>query len=195
MAQPAATELYLIRHAPVAEPGRMAGRRDVPADTSDTDTALAVAAFCGAPDRVITSPALRCRATAAALWPGQNFDTDARLWEQDFGRWEGQAHADLPDLGVLDSAALAAHRPPSGESFLDVADRLHPVLEMLRPSAAPCAIVAHAGVVRAALGLALGQIASGLCFAVAPWSVTRLTLLPDQGFAIGCVNWRPDARA
>ena len=122
------TEIMLIRHAPALSEGRMAGRRDVAADCSDALALAALRGAVGVADHWRISPARRCVQTAVALWPDLSPEQDARLWEQDFGAWEGVAFADLPDLGVLSGAELAAHRPPQGESFLDLYARVTPAL-------------------------------------------------------------------
>ena len=184
----AATEIMLIRHAPALSEGRMAGRRDVAADCSDALAFAALRGAVGAVDHWRVSPALRCVQTAAALWPDLAPEQDARLWEQDFGAWEGVAFADLPDLGALSTAELAAHRPPGGESFADLCQRVAPALTMLSQLGGRVAVVAHAGVIRAALGLALGRAEHGLAFQVAPLSLTRLTASPGGLWSIGCVN-------
>jgi alpha-ribazole phosphatase len=197
-----ATELILIRHAPALTGGRLCGRSDVAADCGDSRQIAALGAALGRPARIVTSPALRCRQTAAALWPGVATTEDAALWEQDFGDWEGRALAELPDLGTLPAAALADHRPPGGESFADLCARVQPALVRLAAGAGPVAIVAHAGTVRAGLALALGATAPALAFAVATLSATRISALPagglddrpiDQpvGWSIGAVNWTP----
>ncbi len=186
-----ATDLYLIRHAPVTEPGIMAGRRDVAADTSDSAAAAAAAAYCGTPDHLVTSPAQRCRATAEAIWPGQEPQITEAFWEQDFGEWEGMAYADLPDLGPLAPYDLAAHRAKGGESFFQVADRIAPALRDLSAREGKVALVAHAGVIRATLGLALTSVEAGLSFAVSNWSVTHLRSLGGGPWAIMRVNWGP----
>ena len=142
----------------------------------------------GAVDHWRVSPALRCVQTAAALWPDQEPLQDARLWEQDFGAWEGVPFAALPDLGVLSGAALAAHRPPEGESFLDMSARVVPALLEVSALGGRVVIVAHAGVIRAALGLALGAAELGLAFQVAPLSLTTIIALPGGTFSIAGVN-------
>lgn len=184
----APTELLLIRHAPALTEGRMAGRRDVAADCSDATGFAALRRHIGVVDQHWISPALRCRQTATALWPEAAPAQDARLWEQDFGAWEGVAFADLPDLGALSTVDLAAHRPPWGESFADLCQRVAPAVTMLSQLGGRVAVVAHAGVIRAALGLALGRAEHGLAFQVAPLSLTRLTALPGGLWSIGCVN-------
>ena len=83
--------------------------------------------------------------------------------------------------------AQAAHRPPGGESFLDVCQRIGPAVREMA-AAGDVTVVAHAGTVRAALALAVGPTAA-LAFEVAPLSVTRLRALPGGGWAIAEVNW------
>lgn len=181
-------ELILIRHAPALSEGRLCGRTDVAADLSDGALVAAVRAALPTPGRLVVSPALRCRQTAAALWPGEGA-SDPRLWEQDFGVWDGRPYADLPDLGPLTAADLAAHRPPGGESFADLCARVQPAL-VDHAAQGPATIVAHAGVIRAALALTLGAVPGALSFDIAPLSVTRIARF-STGWQVRCVNWRP----
>lgn len=191
MASPPATPLLLIRHARTPTSGGLAGRLDIAAELpSEADLARArqwLAAFRHPRPRLITSPLQRCRQTASALFPDLHPAEDARLREQDFGAWEGLAPAALPDLGPLSRTALAAHRPPGGESFQDLASRAAPALTGIAAHG-PAIIVTHAGPIRAALGLALEDIAQGLAFEIAPFSATLLNALPGGGWAIGFVN-------
>ena len=185
----APTELILIRHAPAVTEGRMAGKRDVDADCSNSAAFAALRARL-APDAArLISPALRCRQTASSLWPDLPApDSDARLWEQDFGAWEGMPFDQLPDLGALDLPDLAAHRPPQGESFADLYARAQPALaEVVARGYRKTVIIAHAGLIRAALGMALGQPHLGLAFQIAPLSQTRLIALAGA-WSIACVN-------
>lgn len=184
----AATEIMLIRHAPALSEGRMAGRRDVEADCSDAMAFAAVRGAVGVADHWWISPARRCVQTARALWPDAEPQQDARLWEQDFGAWEGVPYADLPDLGALSLPDLAAHRPPQGESFLDLSARVVPALREASALGGRVVIVAHAGVIRAALGMALGAAELGLAFQVAPLSLTTIVALPGAAFSIAGVN-------
>ncbi|MDE2238629.1 MAG: histidine phosphatase family protein [Rhodospirillales bacterium] len=190
MAASPPARLLLIRHARSAAAGRLAGRLDVPA-TLPAAATLAQARgqlACLLPGscNLFSSPALRCRQTAEALLPDTAITEDSRLWEQHFGAWEGQEAATLPDLGPLRRADLAAHRPPGGETFLEVATRTHAALAEIAPQG-PGIIITHAGVIRAAIGLALGDATQGLAFEIAPFSATLLTLLEDA-WSIGFVN-------
>ena len=185
---PPRPELVLIRHAPVADPGRLHGRTDVAAALDDTAVAQLKDQLTSI-TLVISSPARRCRQTAEALFGP--CEQDARLWEQDFGTHDGMALDALPDIGVLDSATLAAHRSPGGESFDDLCARVSPTLiEYGRHAAAhgPVALVVHAGVIRAALGFVTGHGPGGLAFEVAHLSVTRLRCGPDGPLSVIEVN-------
>ena len=184
----AATELILIRHAPALADGRLCGRTDVAADCSDLGRLAAVRAHVGRWDRLLCSPALRCRQTAAALWD-QPPEIAPALAEQDFGLWDGRPWADLPDLGPLSADELARHRPPEGESFAELCDRAGIALAQLATGGCVVA-VAHAGTVRAALAKALGRPAPALAFEVAPLSVTRIRIAaPEAPWSVISVNW------
>lgn len=183
-------ELVLIRHAPTESSGRLCGRRDVPARLADRDTIDRLAEQLAPCSKVVTSPALRCRQTALALFPGRDARIDSRLWEQDFGAHEGLPHDALPDLGPLSRSDLAAHLPPGGESFTGMVARVCPALFELAKEAeggGMVAVVAHAGTVRAGLALALGDIPCTLTFEVAPLSLTRLRCLGET-FSVVSVN-------
>jgi alpha-ribazole phosphatase len=193
MMSPDASELLLIRHAPALHGGRMCGRRDVPAELGDPTLWQPLQALVAGVTNRVSSPALRCRQTAQALWPGAGIDSDPGLWEQDFGAHEGLSFAEIPDLGPLTQAELANYRPPDGESFADMVARVRPALEVLAETAraeGPVAVVAHAGTARAALALALGAVPPALGFEIAPWSVTRLRA-HGAGLSVIATNWRP----
>lgn len=182
--------LLLIRHAPIDDQGRLTGRRDVTISV-DPAAARALAALVGPADRIVVSPAMRCRQTAAALWPDREVVRDEALWEQDFGAWEGADYAHLPDLGPMEPADLAATAPPGGESFAQACARIVPALERLVAGGGRVAVVAHAGTVRAGLSRALGSAAAALAFRVAPLSLTEIDAAP-QGWAVASVNIQPD---
>lgn len=193
MQGPKPTEMILIRHAPVAMPGVLAGRSDLPARLPGADQIAAAQqalAELGADrTRLITSPARRCRTTAAALFPGAAPEVDPRLWEQDFGAWDGRPMVEMPDFRPLDRRELAESRPPGagGESFFDAVTRMLPAFEA---AATPgtVTIIAHLGTIRAALGQALGALQAGLAFEIAPLSATHIRVFPDGSRSIVFVN-------
>lgn len=174
------TRLLLVRHAPVLNPLGLTGRSDPQANCADLAALSWLRVQLLKADSVWTSPAQRTRMTAAALNLVATQVPD--LWEQDFGAWEGKPFDSLPDLGPLPLPDLAAHRPPDGESFLDMAARVQAALQHARGTTA---IIAHAGTVRAALAMVIGPQA--LAFAVAPLSLTIMTHSP-AGWGIEAVN-------
>ncbi|WP_406736512.1 histidine phosphatase family protein [Thioclava sp. GXIMD4215] len=183
-----ATELVLIRHAPVIGDGCVYGRRDLAACLPAPEQLARVALTVGAVDRIVASPALRCQQTAKALWPTEPITLNADLWEQDLGAWEGRAYAELPDLGPLPLKDLAAHRPPDGESFLDLGQRVIRAIDTLAASPGRIAVVAHAGSIRAVLGWATGALQGGLRFGIDPLSLSHVTVLRPEGAVITAVN-------
>ena len=74
--------------------------------------------------RVYASPLLRARQTAEALGLADPV-LDARLMEQNWGRWEGLSRAEIlardGDDAFVRAGLAAAFRPPGGEST----DELH----------------------------------------------------------------------
>ena len=186
------TRLILLRHAPSAA-GRLCGRTDVAADCTDVAAFDALRARLSGVAHIVSSPARRCLETVAALWPdGPPVATEPRLWEQDFGDWEGLALEDVPDLGALSGAALAEHRPPNGESFAEVCRRTREALAGLLAAHAGevLCLCTHAGPIRAALALAL-DLAPGaaLRFALVPLSMTTLSHYGRDAWSVERVNF------
>lgn len=100
--------------------------------------------------RVVASPALRCRRLAEAL-AGRDrvaLHFDPRLWELDFGAWEGVPWSAIPredsDAWADDPWNVA---PPGGETFAQVHARVGAVLAEAAPGTA---MVCHAGPIRVA---------------------------------------------
>ena len=187
-----ATKIILLRHAPSVAAGRLCGRTDVAADCSDDAAFAALRARLPRPDHIVSSPARRCVETAAAIWPdGPPVATEPRLWEQDFGDWDGLAIEDVPDLGNLSGQALADHRPPNGESFADVCLRTREALaDLLEAHAGQVfCLCTHAGPIRAALAVAL-DLAPGaaLRFEIANLSTTVLRHFGQDAWSVDQVN-------
>lgn len=157
--------LVLVRHAITAASaaGRNLGQReDPPLSDAGMELAdrlgLAIAAeLSELPHdelRVITSPALRCRQTAAAIGSALSVAADALevepgLLEIDYGSWDGltadEARERDPELRAAWEADPFATRCPDGESGSDVARRAFAVLEpieaWLAADRARCAVV------------------------------------------------------
>lgn len=180
------SEWLLVRHAPVSDGSRLCGRTDVACTLPAPDVLERLAIAAGNASGIVASPARRCVETARAIFPGAQFTTDKRLWEQDFGAWDGLPHSAIPDIGVMTAAELVRHCPPGGESFAQACERIAAGLKSL-PSGRTV-VVAHAGTVRAALALALGSPEAAIAFEVAPLSTTLVRALPGGAWSIGHVN-------
>lgn len=108
------------------------------------------------PARVLTSPAHRCRMTAACLAPEMAVVADPGLSEINYGAAEGLSFAQLatryPDL-IAAWDRLEDPRFPDGENTADVAKRLETVISTLDHR--PTLVVTHNVVLRCLLGSGL----------------------------------------
>jgi alpha-ribazole phosphatase len=116
-----ATNLWLVRHAPVDGPRGVIHGPEAPADTGDAAAFAALKAKLPPNAFAVCSPARRTWETALAL--GLDPVKQAAFREQDFGAWTGRRHNDL--VAELGDAyrdfwkSPASNRPPGGESFVD----------------------------------------------------------------------------
>jgi alpha-ribazole phosphatase len=113
-----------------------------------------------APERIWTSPALRCAAVASVLSDRLRLplSQDNRLLELDFGDWEGQCWDGLP-RAALDrwAADPAGFRPPGGESGADLMGRVTAFADQLRRESRSCIVVSHGGPLRVLRPLLRGE--------------------------------------
>jgi len=157
--------LVIVRHSTTAASaeGRNLGQRS---DPPLAESGVALAERLGATlatelaelphdeVRLLSSPALRCRQTAAAVAAGtgvarERVEIERGLLEIDYGAWDGLTAAECrardPELRAAWEADPYATRCPEGESGSDVAFRAFAVLEPLETwlsgDRARCAIV------------------------------------------------------
>ncbi|MGH7031286.1 MAG: histidine phosphatase family protein [Stellaceae bacterium] len=201
---PTATRFWWVRHAPVADDGRIYGRTDLPCDCSE------IALFTGLARQLphgavwVTSDLRRTHETAAAivgaglpgprLIPGPEAVAMADLAEQDFGEWQGLTYDALSQLrnGEFHRFwhAPAHQAPPGGESFVAVIERVSRAIRQLLAAYAGRDIIAvvHGGTIRAALGVALGlDPEAALAFSIDNCSLTRIDRVDGPGLGHG---WR-----
>jgi len=149
--------MIFLRHPrPDAPAGLCYGRTDLCTGPGATDEIAAALAETPPLSRVLASPARRCRALAAGLADrdGVALSFDERLWEMDFGAWEGRIWDDIDRAGSDVWADDPWRRaPPGGETFAAVHARVAAALEGLAPGTA---VVCHAGPIRAARMLLQG---------------------------------------
>jgi broad specificity phosphatase PhoE len=140
--------LFLVRHATTeaSRAGRNLGQRVDPGLAAEGEdlaarSAVAIGAELAALShddvRIVSSPALRCRATAAAIAVevAAEVELDAALRELDYGAWDGltpeECVARDPELRARWELDPYLTSTPDGESGRDVARRAFPVLDAL----------------------------------------------------------------
>ncbi len=186
MSTPPITRWWWIRHGPVHNPDRrLYGQNDIDAHFPDDDALAALRGQLPRDALWLTSGLKRTHQTAAAL--GRDLaecHLHPTLNEQHFGDWQGLDFASLKQLGA-DFERLwndpGETRPPGGESFADVLDRVGQTVTRLTAKHAGRDIVAvaHGGSIRAALALALGLDArAALGFRIDTLSLTRIDHVP-----------------
>jgi alpha-ribazole phosphatase len=178
---------------------------DVDADISGHACFRALAAALPASALWFVSPLRRARQTALAIGaagrdslgrpvPEPTFEAD--LAEQDYGAWQGLTRAEIAAASGLGEDApwqrMALMTPPQGESFADLKERVEDVIRRItrHHPGRDIVVVAHAGTIRAAIGLALGlgpEVA--LSFRIDPLSLTRLEHDPPAGTGATRETW------
>ena len=111
-------------------------------------------------DQLVSSPLQRCHAFALALGEkhGLPVSVERDFREVGFGSWEGRSPADIQQQDPEEYAAFYAdpvnNRPPGAEDLLDFGRRVARAMEHTARAHAGkrVLVVAHAGVIRAALG-------------------------------------------
>lgn len=185
-------ELFLIRHALSMPGGYLYGRTDADIEVPTPQKVSFLSEALSECSIFLSSPAKRAVKSFQAVFPDKKLSAEIpELWEQSFGDWEGLKYGDLPDIGTKSGIDLVQFRPPHGESFDDVCARVHPAIHQLlkqSETADKIAIFAHAGVIRAALALALDDKKAALKFEIGNLSLTRIKALSDGQFSIAGVN-------
>jgi alpha-ribazole phosphatase len=171
--------ITLIRHpAPLIPQGICYGRLDVAVDPSAGEqmvSRLVADPRLRGAGRVWTSPALRCRGLAdvIALFQAVPLSVDHRLWEVDFGAWEGRPWEAIPraDLDRW-AASVLTFAPPGGESGAELIARIRDFHGELRRDQQDCVVVSHGGPLKVLEALLLSKPIDLLAAAPAIGSVT-----------------------
>ncbi|WP_417910320.1 histidine phosphatase family protein [Candidatus Electronema sp. PJ] len=196
MNQEASTCLYLLRHGPAAAlPGCLLGSR--------TDAPLSgqgllrlnslIEPHLQAVETWYCSPLLRARQTLAYLGEQgcqiEHAIYDQRLQEIDFGAWELRTFS---EIAAADPARIEAWQRytdftfPEGEAVADFIQRVQAMLGILSTAGSKVGVVAHGGVIRTMICLALGLPPSMyLLFDVQPAALTILDVFSNGGVLRG----------
>lgn len=122
-------------------------------DRGEEQCARAISALiAAAPDRIVTSPRLRCLRIASAV--AESLDVpltvDERIREMDFGPIEGMTYDEIQAAGIRMTwdAEMATHPLDGAESFAGFAARLGEARHDLERAEGTTAVVCHGGVIR-----------------------------------------------
>jgi broad specificity phosphatase PhoE len=188
--------LVLVRHGQTEANARglLQGRVDLPLSDLGRRQAAALATLVPADARVVASPLLRARETAAAF--GRAVDVAEGWIELDYGALDGRPISDLPSETWAAWRADPHFVPPGGESLVTLGARVRGACEELLDEArrADVVVVSHVSPIKAAIGWALGvgdevgwrlfvQVASITRVAVGPGGPSLFTFneIPDLG--------------
>ena len=191
------TRIWMVRHGPTHRDG-LIGWTDAPADLSDTAAIARLDAFLPDDAVVISSPLIRCVATADAI---QNTRTrlphDPDLRELHFGDWEDRTFADVsktdPELSMAYWSDPGPHTPPNGESWDTASARVSKGIDRLIAAHATqdIIVVAHFGAILTQLQRAATMPAkSALAFKIDNLSVTQIEHMGQAWRVLG-VNHCP----
>ena len=195
------TRLLLLRHGQteLSRQRRYSGRGDPELTDIGRRQAADAARYLsqkGGIAAVVSSPLQRARATATAAADalGLPVQVDDDLIETDFGEWEGltfleaaQRHPDVHGRWLRDTGL----RPPGGESFDDVAARVHRARDRIVADygSSTVLVVSHVTPIKTLLRLALAAgptILHRLHLDLASLSIAEF--YPDDGASVRLVN-------
>jgi broad specificity phosphatase PhoE len=153
-------KLALFRHGPTEWNAghRIQGHSDIPLSEEGLRKMQSLRVpFAAA--RIFSSPLLRARQSAAAMGLDHPI-LDARLMEQNWGRWEGLSLQTITEQEGKDAFIRAGRRgpfrPPGGESLDEVMARVDNFLRDTAREDGDATAITHMGVLRAAYTLATG---------------------------------------
>jgi broad specificity phosphatase PhoE len=169
--------LILICHASTAALRSSSFPADEPLDEHGKDSAAALAGRLPSADQWLTSPELRTRQTAEAL--GLDAAVEPTLRDCDYASWSGRSFKDVyarePEAvgaWLRDPAAI----PHSGESVLDLMQRVADWLLREQAHRRRSIVVTHSTIIRAAIVHAIGAPPQSFWrIDIAPLSITRLS--------------------
>ena len=108
-------------------------------------------------DCLYSSPMLRCRQTAAVLYPDNGVVAVENLKEYDFGDFEGKTANELENNPDFLNWAAGRATPPNGEDNTEFIKRLcvglqQIVLDMIEKDKSEAAVIMHGGAIMMLLG-------------------------------------------
>lgn len=188
------TRFWWVRHGPTHQKG-MVGWSDVPADLSDRDRLARLSGHL--PDApVISSDLVRSVATADAIQQTRpRLPHDPALREIHFGDWElrtaAEVEAESPEAIRAFWENPEAIRPPGGETWTDMTERVGAAVDRLARANGDLILVAHFGAILGQVQRALGcPIGAALAQPIDTLSVTCLSF-DGAGWRAEAINHSP----
>ena len=150
-------EIWLLRHPALTETGKCLGQSEGILHPEWLTRLPATKPLLPNPlPRVYTSPSPRCLVVAGFLGRAK-VTADERLYELNFGSWEGKPWKDLPPGDIEDwMVDMEETAPHGGETGNDLLDRAINFFEELLERDEDALVIADAGWIRAMLALLLG---------------------------------------
>jgi probable phosphomutase (TIGR03848 family) len=196
---PEVTRLILLRHAPTADTGKRLTGRLPGVDLNPVGRGAAAAlsrSLAPVPlEAVYTSPALRCRRTAAAVAAPHRLRPAvlAGINETDYGAWEGRSLASLRRTALWRLAHTAPSEVvfPDGEALPQVQRRAVRACQALarKHPGGSVVVVTHGDVIRLVLAHYLGMPMDLYPrLDVDPASASTLDLSPDAPPRVRSIN-------
>jgi len=200
-----ATEWWLVRHAPTVNPGKTVyGSLDLDIQVQSADAYAALSGVLPADPVWMVSNLSRTRKTldgilaARGISPAEippEIHVESAFAEQHFGDWEGRPSAEIwAEIRDTEKSWPADIRPPGGETFSEVADRVGKAAHHWSEKFAGKQVVAvlHSGSIRSFLSTSMGGApVESLSYVIDNLSVTRCDYLGPESWRIGFVNRPP----
>ncbi len=145
-------------------------------------------------DKVYSSPMLRCKQTAAILYPSKDIQLVDNLREIDFGEFEGKTATELENLpSYADWAAGRINAAPGGEDNTEFTKRLcvglnQIVRDMMASGAEHSAVIMHGGAIMALLSACAVPRRSMVEWTCAAGSGFSLLITPSLYHSSGVVE-------
>lgn len=148
---------------------------------------------------IVSSDLGRARETATILASGQKLEVrfEPRLREIHLGQWEGKRFEDIrttqAEAFEQRGADLAGFRPPGGESFSDLQQRVLPAfLKIVEENRKNAIVVGHAGVNRVILCHLLGMPLQHLFGLGQACGALNILLRRPGGWRLEALNLTPE---
>lgn len=152
--------IYLIRHSAVYNPNKLCyGQSEIPLEENFTTNFDWIKDYLNISENALyfSSPFRRCSKLAVYL-SNDDFKTDDRLKELNFGTWEMKSWKEVPEKELNPwMEDFVNYRIPKGENFIDLYDRAISFYEDLTAQdTEDIVITTHAGVIRSLIAFVLG---------------------------------------